>query len=58
MTPQPPVPPRQFYTGIVAELYRHLSGEVFDPVPYARLIERYGRPALELGRGMATRSST
>ena len=51
MTSQPPVPPSQFYTGIVAELYRHLRSEVFDPAPYARLIEAYGQPALEMGCG-------
>ncbi|MEO6126182.1 MAG: class I SAM-dependent methyltransferase [Ilumatobacteraceae bacterium] len=44
-------PPSQFYTGIVAELYRHLRSETFDPAPYARLIERYGQPALEMGCG-------
>ena len=49
--PSSPLPPDQHYTGIVAELYRHLRSEVFDPAPYARLIETYGQPALELGCG-------
>ncbi len=40
-----------FYTGIVAELYRHLRSETFDPEPYARFVERSGEPALELGCG-------
>lgn len=40
-----------FYTGIVAELYRHLRAETFDAEPYARFVERSGEPALELGCG-------
>ena len=43
--------PANFYTGLVAELYRHLRSETFDPAPYARFIERSGEPALELGCG-------
>jgi SAM-dependent methyltransferase len=43
--------PAQFYTGIVAEIYGHLRSITFDPGPFARLIRRYGEPALELGCG-------
>ncbi len=46
-----PIEPADFYTGLVAELYRHLRSETFDPAPYARFIERSGEPALELGCG-------
>ena len=45
------IDPADFYTGLVAELYRHLRSETFDPAPYARFIERAGEPALELGCG-------
>ena len=40
-----------FYTGLVATMYRHLRSETFDPQPYARFVRRYGSPALELGCG-------
>jgi SAM-dependent methyltransferase len=40
-----------FYTGLVARIYRHLRSETFDPAPYARFVERFGQPALELGCG-------
>ncbi len=50
MDPEP-VAPSSFYTGLVAELYRHLRSEVFDPEPYARFVERSGEPGLELGCG-------
>jgi len=46
-----PLASSDFYTGIVAELYRHLRSETFDPEPYARFVERSGEPALELGCG-------
>ncbi len=46
-----PIDPADFYTGLVADLYRHLRSETFDPAPYARFIERTGEPALELGCG-------
>lgn len=46
-----PIAPADFYTGLVAELYRHLRSETFDPEPYATFIERSGEPALELGCG-------
>lgn len=46
-----PLAPSDFYTGIVAELYRHLRSETFDPDPYARFVEHSGEPALELGCG-------
>lgn len=46
-----PIDPADFYTGLVAELYRHLRSETFDPEPYARFIEHSGQPALELGCG-------
>lgn len=43
--------PADFYTGVVAEMYRHLRSSTFDPEPYARFVERWGQPALELGCG-------
>ncbi len=43
--------PADFYTGIVARIYRHLRGHQPDPEPYARFIARSGQPALELGCG-------
>lgn len=46
-----PIEPADFYTGLVAEMYRHLRSETSDPAPYARFIERSGQPALELGCG-------
>ena len=36
---------------MVAQLYRHLRSEKFDPEPYARFVKRSGQPALELGCG-------
>lgn len=47
----PSTSPANFYTGVVAELYRHLRSETPDPEPYARFVERSGQPALELGCG-------
>jgi len=44
-----PVAPADFYTGVVAEMYRHLRSETFDPERYAAFVERSGEPALELG---------
>ncbi|MFB7733462.1 class I SAM-dependent methyltransferase [Streptomyces sp. NPDC056112] len=41
--------PADFYTGIVAELYRPLKSVSQDPEPYAALIRQVGVPALELG---------
>lgn len=46
-----PISPADFYTGLVAEVYRHTRSETFDPEPYAKFIERSGQPALELGCG-------
>ena len=46
-----PVAPSDFYTGLVADVYRHTRSETFDPEPYAEFIERSGEPALELGCG-------
>jgi SAM-dependent methyltransferase len=43
--------PSEFYTGLVAQMYRHLRSETFDPEPYARFVTRSGQPALELGCG-------
>ncbi len=43
--------PNQFYTGIVAEIYRHLRSSTFDVAPFARFIATYEEPALELGCG-------
>jgi Methyltransferase domain len=45
------VDPAHFYTGIVAELYAPLRGEVPDPEPYARFVAACGEPALELACG-------
>jgi SAM-dependent methyltransferase len=46
------VDPSDFYTGIVAELYRPLRGSAApDPEPYAAFIAASGEPALELGCG-------
>lgn len=49
--PSEPIAPSDFYTGLVAEMYRHLRSETFDADPYARFVERSGEPALELGCG-------
>ena len=38
-----PTAPADFYTGLVAEMYRHLRSESFDPEPYVRLVERLRR---------------
>lgn len=46
-----PIAPADFYTGLVAEVYRHTRSETFDPAPYAKFIQRSGQPALELGCG-------
>ncbi|MFE7232438.1 class I SAM-dependent methyltransferase [Streptomyces sp. NPDC057596] len=43
--------PADFYSGIVAELYRPLKSVSQDPEPYAALIRQVGWPALELGCG-------
>ncbi|MEZ7005188.1 class I SAM-dependent methyltransferase [Streptomyces sp. AD55] len=43
--------PADFYTGMVADLYRPLKGSSESPDPYAEFVERYGGPALELGCG-------
>lgn len=43
--------PSEFYTGVVADIYRHLRSSEFDPEPYARFVQRSGEPALELGCG-------
>jgi SAM-dependent methyltransferase len=40
-----------FYTGLVADLYGPLRGNVADEDIYARFIEKHGEPALELGCG-------
>ena len=50
MSPDP-IAPSDYYTGLVADLYGHLRSSVFDPEPYARFVERWGEPALELGCG-------
>jgi SAM-dependent methyltransferase len=47
----PDVPPADFYTGVVAELYAPLRSAVPDPEPYARFVTSVGEPALELGCG-------
>ena len=43
--------PADFYTGLVADLYRPLRGSAPDPDVWARLCEAIGPPALELGCG-------
>lgn len=43
--------PSLFYTGLVAEIYRHLRSVDLDPAPYAAFIRACGEPALELGCG-------
>ena len=43
--------PSLFYTGLVAELYGPLRSTTFNPDTFARLIRRFGEPALELGCG-------
>lgn len=45
------VAPAQFYTGLVAEIYRHLRSEPPDAAVYERFVRRNGEPALELGCG-------
>ena len=40
-----------FYTGLVAELYRDLRGERPDTTMVERFVRRYGEPALDLGCG-------
>ena len=44
-------PADAFYTGLVAEVYSQLKSASFPAERYARLIEKYGEPALELGCG-------
>ena len=44
-------PADAFYTGLVAEAYCWLKSTSFPAERYARLIERFGEPALELGCG-------
>lgn len=43
--------PADFYTGIVADLYKPLKSTTRTATPYIDLIEKYGEPALELGCG-------
>ena len=43
--------PADFYTGLVADLYRPLRAHSFDPAPYRAFIQGSGQPALELGCG-------
>jgi Methyltransferase domain len=45
------VDPSQFYTGLVAQAYSPLRSAVPDVEPYARFVEIFGEPALELGCG-------
>ena len=45
------IDPALFYTGLVAELYGPLRSSTFAPEPYARFVETFGEPALELGCG-------
>jgi trans-aconitate methyltransferase len=44
-------PPRLFYTGLVATVYRYLRSATSDPGPYERFVRQVGEPALELGCG-------
>jgi SAM-dependent methyltransferase len=43
-----PVPPSQFYTGLVADLYEPLAGEHARAADYTGFLDRSGTPALEL----------
>ena len=43
--------PADFYTGIVAQMYKPLKSTTHPSTPYIRLVEKYGEPALELGCG-------
>jgi SAM-dependent methyltransferase len=47
----PGVHPADFYTGIVAELYKPLKSSAYGPGPYAAFVAEAGSPALELGCG-------
>lgn len=40
-----------FYSGLVAELYEPLAGDLADSAPLQRFVERSGTPALELACG-------
>ena len=44
-------PASQFYTGLVAELYESLAGEISRADDYTPFLERFGTPALELACG-------
>lgn len=44
-------PPSQFYSGLVAELYEPLLGELARADDYAPFLDRHGTPALELACG-------
>ncbi len=46
-----PTRAQDYYTGIVARLYRPLRSAIPDPEPYAAFIAAAGEPALELGCG-------
>ncbi|MEM7219533.1 MAG: class I SAM-dependent methyltransferase [Pseudomonadota bacterium] len=41
----------QFYTGLVAELYEPLAGDLASAEPIKRFVTKYGTPALELACG-------
>ncbi len=43
--------PADFYTGLVADLYAPLRGSTTEVAPYAKFIDGFGEPALELGCG-------
>ena len=45
------VAPDQFYTGLVADAYAPLRGQVAPVEPYLRFVRKYGVPALEIGCG-------
>jgi 2-polyprenyl-3-methyl-5-hydroxy-6-metoxy-1,4-benzoquinol methylase len=45
------LPADQFSSGLVANLYENLNGELPSSEPNARFLSRYGTPALKLGCG-------
>lgn len=47
----PALPPSEFYTGLVADLYRPLRSTTFPADRYRQLLLRLGEPGLELGCG-------
>ncbi len=40
-----------FYSGLVAQLYEPLAGNLADPEPFLKFVSKAGTPALELACG-------